>query len=89
MTQSTPDERNALEALPRLACGLICYPGRMIARDYLGSAWEARIVFVGDSTIDVQYMNQGSHAAKGCVSRLKRPSEWMDLEKFRENPGIV
>ena len=79
------DERKALEALPRLACGSICYPGRLIGREYLGNPWEARIVFVGDSTMDIQYTNQGTHAAKGAVSRLWNPAKWMALEKFRES----
>ena len=72
----TKQQRAALEALPRLACGSICYPGRLIVTEYLGNPWEARIVNVGDRVIDIQYTNKGSHAAKGCVSRLRRPEEW-------------
>lgn len=63
------DVLNAVQNLPRLACGSICYPGRTIGREYLGNPWEARIVYVGDSTIDIQYTNQGTHASKGlCFS---------------------
>lgn len=84
------EEQNALEALPRLACGSICYPGRLIGRDYLGSPWGgARIVYVGESTIDIQYTNQGSHAAKGCVARWWDPAEWKDLAKFQVTDPVL
>ena len=79
---------NVLEALPRLACGAVAYPGRMIARDYLGNTWEARIRYVGDSTIDIQYTNQGTHAARGHVSRLNDPKAWSAIENFEKSSPI-
>lgn len=72
----TEEERTALDALPRLGCGAIAYPGQAIYSIYLGSRWEARIANVGQGTVDVKYTNKASHAAKGCLSRLRKPAEW-------------
>jgi hypothetical protein len=74
------DARTIIDALPKLACGSRAYPGRLIWRTYLGERWEARIVQVGDRTLDIQYTNAANHRAKGCVARLRPASDWMAQE---------
>lgn len=62
--------------------GNLALPGMHIKTYYVGNVWEARIVGVGTSTIDVQYTNAANHMAKGCTSRLKDPKDWEFTGEF-------
>lgn len=76
------DLRKIIAKLPQLADGTPATPGLEVWTEYLGERWEARIVNVGETTIDIQYTNAANHRAKGCVSRLRDPNKWFPCFSF-------
>lgn len=81
-----PDAGSIVSRLPVLADGTPAATGMNVSTVYLGETWEAVIVGVSETTIDVRYTNAADHRAKGCTARLRPPREWSFVGWSDESP---